>query len=555
MEKRIAVEENLLQKADVIIVSTQHEIDAQYGLYKNKKSAKFEVVPPGVNTDLFFPFYRLDMPSFKMGIEQEQALYRVNSDIERFLFNPAKPLILSIGRADKRKNFEMIIESYGNDKELQAMANLAIFAGVRKDITKMPGDEKDILTNLLLLLDKYDLYGKMAIPKKNDPKLEIPEIYRVAARKKGVFVNATPGENFGLTIVEAAACGLPVVASPTGGPKEILENCENGMLVDVGDPSAIAEALKKIISDQILWEKYSANGIKSVNQLYSWSAHANRYMEIVETIMNQKNAVGLHESDKTAYGKKLLKAKLFIISDLDGTLVEGEKSDGLDEFKKWIEDHKDKVVFGVASGRNKEVTRQAFKDYDLPTPDVLICSAGSEIYYTDKFIPDNGFESHIDYQWKRNELQNALSKFPGITLQEPAAQWRFKLSYYVDKNFTEDDTADLYKFLDDRKLRAKILITESHYLDFLPFRASKGSAVRYLSYKWKHPLENFITAGNSGNDKDMLKGKTRGIVVANYSPELEELRKNKTTYFTKDPLAKGVLEGIQYHISSMGISL
>jgi sucrose-phosphate synthase len=495
------------------------------------------------------------MPSFKMGIEQEQALYRVNSDIERFLFNPAKPLILSIGRADKRKNFEMIIESYGNDKELQAMANLAIFAGVRKDITKMPGDEKDILTNLLLLLDKYDLYGKMAIPKKNDPKLEIPEIYRVAARKKGVFVNATPGENFGLTIVEAAACGLPVVASPTGGPKEILENCENGMLVDVGDPSAIAEALKKIISDQILWEKYSANGIKSVNQLYSWSAHANRYMEIVETIMNQKNAVGLHESDKTAYGKKLLKAKLFIISDLDGTLVEGEKSDGLDEFKKWIEDHKDKVVFGVASGRNKEVTRQAFKDYDLPTPDVLICSAGSEIYYTDKFIPDNGFESHIDYQWKRNELQNALSKFPGITLQEPAAQWRFKLSYYVDKNFTEDDTADLYKFLDDRKLRAKILITESHYLDFLPFRASKGSAVRYLSYKWKHPLENFITAGNSGNDKDMLKGKTRGIVVANYSPELEELRKNKTTYFTKDPLAKGVLEGIQYHISSMGISL
>ena len=121
----------------------------------------------------------------------------------------------------------------------------------------MPADEQDILTNLLLLLDKYDLYGKMAIPKKNDPKLEVPEIYRVAARKKGVFVNATPGENFGLTIVESAACGLPVVASPTGGPKEILENCENGLLVDVEDPIAIAEALKKIIADQSLWEKYS----------------------------------------------------------------------------------------------------------------------------------------------------------------------------------------------------------------------------------------------------------------------------------------------------------
>ena len=141
-----------------------------------------------------------------MSIEQEQVVYRVNADIERFLFNPAKPLILSIGRADKRKNFETIIQSYGQDRELQAMANLAIFAGVRKDITQMPEEEQEILTNLLLLMDKYDLYGKMAIPKKNDPAMDVPEIYRLSARKKGVFVNATPGENFGLTIVEAAAC-------------------------------------------------------------------------------------------------------------------------------------------------------------------------------------------------------------------------------------------------------------------------------------------------------------------------------------------------------------
>lgn len=549
MERRIEEEENLLQSADVIIVSTQHEIDTQYCLYKNKKAARFKVIPPGVNPDLFYPFYRFDMPSFKMTIEQEQALYRVNSDIDRFLFNPAKPLILSIGRADKRKNFETIIQSYGQDKELQAMANLAIFAGVRKDITKMAADEQDLLTNLLLLLDKYDLYGKMAIPKKNDPTLDVPEIYRVAARKKGVFVNATPGENFGLTIVEAAACGLPVVASPTGGPKEILEQCENGLLVDVENPVAIAEALKKIIADQALWDKYSANGILATNQLYSWTAHCNRYMEIIEDLFKRKDKDELTFANKTAFGKKLAKAKQFIISDLDGTLIEGNKIDGLQELKQWIVDHKEQVVFGVASGRNREITEQAFANYDLPNPDVLICSAGSEIYYTKKFIPDNGWESHIDYQWKRNELQKELSKFPGIRLQEPAAQWRFKLSYYVDDNFDEDDMANLYKFIDDRKLRAKILLTDNKYLDLLPFRASKGNAVRYLSYKWKVPLEHFITAGNSGNDKDMLTGKTKGIVVANYSPELEELRDNKFIYFTKYPLAKGVLEGINFHLS------
>jgi len=554
MERRIEVEELLLKTADVILVSTQHIIDTQYALYENAKAGRFKVIAPGVTPEIFYPFYRMDMPSFKMSIEQEQALYRVNADIDRFLFNPAKPLILSIGRADKRKNFETIIQSYGEDKELQAMANLAIFAGVRKDISQMPADEKDILTNLLLLLDKYDLYGKMAIPKKNDPKLDVPEIYRLAARKKGVFVNATPGENFGLTIVEAAACGLPVIASPTGGPKEILEQCDNGLLVDVESPAAIADAIKKIIADHATWEKYSANGIIATNQLYSWTSFAERYVKVVNNLFKEKNNESLNFVNKTAYGKKLSNASLFIISDLDGTLVDGKKSEGLKEFTQWINENRSKVVFGVASGRNREITQQAFDDYDLPSPDILICSAGTEIYYTDQFIPDKGWDSHIDYQWKRKELQEALSTFKGIRLQEAAAQWRFKLSYYVEDSFNDDALANLYKFLDDSKLRARVLLTDNKFLDLLPFRASKGSAVRYLSYKWKMPLKYFITAGNSGNDKDMLTGKAKAIVVANYSTELEELRKNKSIYFTKHPTAKGVLEGIHFHLSENGIT-
>jgi sucrose-phosphate synthase len=271
---------------------------------------------------------------------------------------------------------------------------------------------------------------------------------------------------------------------------------------------------------------------------------------MIHDLFKEKNASTSSYAGKTAYGKKLAQAQLFIISDLDGTLVDGENSSGLVEFTKWITDNRGKVVFGIASGRNRFITEQAFQDYDLPKPDILICSAGSEIYYTEEFIPDKGWENHIDYQWKRNELQNALENFPEIRLQEKKAQWQFKLSYYVDQSFDDDSLANLYNFLDDRKLRARVLLTENKYLDLLPYRASKGSAVRYLSHKWNMPLEHFITAGNSGNDKDMLNGKTKAIVVANYSPELEELRKNKSIYFTKHPIAKGVMEGINFHTSS-----
>jgi len=548
IERRILEEENTLNTADLIIVSTNHEIDAQYKWYDNHLKARFETIPPGVNDELFFPFYRMDMPSYKMTIEQEHAVYRLNTEIERFLFAPEKPLILSIGRADKRKNFEMIIDCYGQDKELQAMANLAIFAGVRKDITEMPEDEQEILTRLLLMLDKYDLYGKMAIPKKNDPTLEVPEIYRIAARRKGVFVNATPGENFGLTIIEAAACGLPVVASPTGGPKEILEQCQNGNLVDVEDPKAIAKGLKQIIADNTVWETFSANGIKACSALYSWEAHANKYMELVDKLYETKQrGENNTEAPKNAFGRKLAKAKMFFISDLDGTLIEGDNATGLPELKKWLEAQKNEVVFGVATGRNKALTKQALEQHNLPDPDILICSAGSEIYYTKNFVEDSGWGSHIDYQWKRDEMEKALNKFPKLKLQGKDAQWRFKLSYFVEETFNEDDVANLHKFLDDNRLRAKMLLTENKYLDLLPYRASKGNAVRYLSYKWKMPMNKIITSGNSGNDIDMLKGHFKGIVVANYSPEMESLRKNKNIHFASTPLSEGVLEGILHY--------
>jgi sucrose-phosphate synthase len=285
-----------------------------------------------------------------------------------------------------------------------------------------------------------------------------------------------------------------------------------------------------------------------------WTSYANKYVQLLNELFQKKSSENGSMHSKTAYGKKLANAKLFIISDLDGTLVEGNNSKGLKEFTKWISDHRAKVVFGIASGRNRFVTEQAFEQYDLPKPDILICSAGSEIFYTDKFIPDKGWESHINYHWKRKELQAALEKFPGIYLQEEAAQWPFKLSYYVGDYFDEDAMANLYKFLDDHKLRARVLLTDNKYLDLLPFRASKGSAVRYLSYKWKMPLEHFITAGNSGNDKDMLKGKTRGIVVSNYSAEMEDLKKYHSIYFTKNPMGAGVLEGIQHHIGKQQLT-
>ena len=83
-------------------------------------------------------------------------------------------------------------------------------------------------------IDKYNLYGKVAYPKKHLPA-QIPALYRWAASRGGVFVNPALTEPFGLTLLEASSCGLPIISTNDGGPKEIRSKCENGLLVDVTD--------------------------------------------------------------------------------------------------------------------------------------------------------------------------------------------------------------------------------------------------------------------------------------------------------------------------------
>ena len=62
-----------------------------------------------------------------------------------------------------------------------AMPENGSWAFIRKDVRKMPDNEREVLTDLLMLMDTYDLYGRMAIPKRHDFESEVPELYRIAA--------------------------------------------------------------------------------------------------------------------------------------------------------------------------------------------------------------------------------------------------------------------------------------------------------------------------------------------------------------------------------------
>ena len=540
---RIKMEEEILKHADIIVSSTYHEIKEQYGQYENSHIPKFSVIPPGLNVDTFYPFYHDMLPDAEKNEARMYAHASLLEELNRFFMHPDRPLVLSLCRPDKRKNIGGLITAYGEDLELQSMANLAVFAGIRKDISKMEDNERDVLTEILLLMDKYDLYGKIAIPKKHDFEYEVPELYRIAAEKKGVFVNSALTEPFGITLIESAACGLPVIAPNDGGPLDIINNCECGLLVDTTDTKELATAIKKIITDSEKWKKYSKSGVMNVREHYTWKAHAKTYVKEI------KHALEGFDTEKMqiavpsdAIGKRLTKLNYFIISDIDNTLI-GERNDHLNELLNVLKRHRETIGFGVATGRTVESARTFLEKHGVRSPDIIISSVGAEIYYGKNIHFGKGWAAHISAKWDREKIVNTLEDLRFLTYQEEATQRQFKVSYNMRPG--KDRLPKIHERLFRNKCRFTLIYSHNKYVDILPYRASKGKALRYLSYKWNIPLNNFLVCGDSGNDEEMLRGDPLAVIVGNYSPELNKLKGQRNIYFAKQEYAGGILEGIE----------
>jgi sucrose-phosphate synthase len=181
---RVEAEEHALDTASFVVTSTFQEIEQQYELYDHYAPDRMEVIPPGVDLVKFTPPDASDAPNTDL-----------IKDIHHFLDEPEKPAILIIARADEKKNFANLIHAYGKSKQLQEQANLIVIAGNRDDIQKLDASARKVLQQILVLIDTYELYGKVAYPKHHRPE-EIPMVYRWATLRKGVFVNPAYNEPF-----------------------------------------------------------------------------------------------------------------------------------------------------------------------------------------------------------------------------------------------------------------------------------------------------------------------------------------------------------------------
>ncbi len=527
MARRIEAEEQTRASAERVIASTSQEIEQQYGLYDHYQPDQMRVVPPGTDLARFHP------------PKGDEWQHPIAEELRRFLREPEKPVILALSRPDTRKNIGALISAFGQSKELQSVANLVIVAGNREDIQDLDEGARDVWHELLGLIDLYDLYGKVAYPKHHTPQ-QVAQLYRIAAASGGVFVNPALTEPFGLTLIEAAASGLPIVATEDGGPGDIVGNCENGILVNPLETEQISSAVLRILSNWEDWQQRSVNGLKGVRENYSWEAHARRYLEVVQPIIDKTDIRVRPPKSR----RPMLYHDRAIFTDIDQNLLGDPRS--LSSLVSLLRENRKCATFGVATGRRLDSALKVMRKHGIPEPDVLITSGGTQIHYAPKLTADTGWIQHIDHHWTPGAVQRILGSLPGLKMQSKTEQSRFKISYYIDPR-KAPSIEEINKLLHQEEQSVNVMLSFGQFLDVTPIRASKGLALRYFASRWGIPLDQILVAGGSGADEDMMRGNTLAVVVANrHHEELSQLVDVEHIYLASQPYAKGIMEAIDH---------
>ena len=529
ISRRIDAEERTLAQAGLVITSTQQEAEQQYSRYDRFVAGNAEVVPPGVDARRFHP---------QELSGEEQA---VSALMRPFLREPAKPPLLCICRAVRRKNVPALVEAYGRSALLQERHNLVLVLGCREDSRAMEKQQRDQFQQIFELVDRFDLYGRIAYPKqhRND---DIPAIYRWAARRGGVFVNPALTEPFGLTLLEAAASGLPLVATDDGGPRDILQRCANGQLVDVTDLDDLQQALESAAGDPQRWCRWRNNGIEAVSRNFSWDAHVCAYLGLAQRRCQellQQRPQPLLPASPSAPVKRLL------LLDLDVCLDAPDPA-GLQELRRRLAADTSCGI-GMLSGRNFPSASLRYHELHLPQPQVWILEAGAEVRYGADGVADAAWRDHIAQGWQREAVQQALADLtPRLLPQPQGQQGPFKVSYTL-----QPPQAGVLEMVRQRlrqgRLEARAHLFHHWFLDVLPQRASKAEAIRHLSLRWGLPLEQVLVVASQQGDGELLNGRALGLVVGDHDRSLDDLRRRSKVFFASRRQAWGVLEGLDHY--------
>ena len=205
----------------------------------------------------------------------EHSISVIPFGVDTEVFKPTRPKerreecqILYAGSLYPLKGVHDLIRAIAYARKRGSKAHLTIVG---------EGQQKEALTALAraLGIEEHVKFEGFA------PYSNMPQYYE----RSDIFCFPTLGEPFGKAVIEAMACGKPVIATNAGGPAEIIQDKVDGILVPPSNPEAIAQQIIRLIEDKNERRRLGERARETAVNRFSWSTIAEKYHQLYSGVL------------------------------------------------------------------------------------------------------------------------------------------------------------------------------------------------------------------------------------------------------------------------------
>jgi D-inositol-3-phosphate glycosyltransferase len=258
--ERISIEKEVALLADKVIAECPQDRDDLISYY-DVSPDKITIIPCGFSEQEFHP------------IEKNEAR-------EILELKPDENMLLQIGRMVPRKGVDNVVKAVGKLKAKGKKVKLIIVGGETDQPDMSDNSELGRLRNIAETCDVLD--DVLFAGRKGRDQLKY---YYSAA---DLFITTPWYEPFGITPLEAMACGTPVIGADVGGIKYSVVDGETGALVPPDNPEALADKVSELLEDRDGLKQLGQNAIRRVRQHFTWKSVADNVNALYEEILQHK---------------------------------------------------------------------------------------------------------------------------------------------------------------------------------------------------------------------------------------------------------------------------
>jgi D-inositol-3-phosphate glycosyltransferase len=255
--ERIDIERKIVQAADCIIAECPQDKEDLIEYY-NAPEERISIVPCGFNGNEFYP------------VDRAAARAHLGLDADEII-------LLQLGRMVPRKGVDNVVNALAQLKNTGMRFRLLIVGGEADHPDPQATPEIGRLQQLAANLGVEHMISFTG--RRNRDVLKY--FYSAA----DVFITTPWYEPFGITPLEAMACGTPVIGSNVGGIKYTVLHGKTGYLVPPKEPARLAEKIFQLVSNNALMQRMKRNAIARVNQLFTWSMVSGMLADAYEPIL------------------------------------------------------------------------------------------------------------------------------------------------------------------------------------------------------------------------------------------------------------------------------